>query len=242
MTKARVKGRQTRTEQREEAQRIFEWLLFNRRLASDVISASVRLISDKEEAANAREDLKVIVWEFTAPDPEEWVAWNPIWKSYQKHFIGDRNRQDFFAKLKRLTRRIASTALVRGWQTGGESNLGADADFQWDTSLLPKRVAPRILRLAILHPGLLEDFLPRFFIHASDCLLQGSTYRRAVLIIQAVSKFGWSPEKHTRRLIELGELQPSQTGSEAETVKKFIRDLRSRHKKRVALTETPSPS
>jgi hypothetical protein len=137
----------------------------------------------------------------------------------------------FFTKLRKLTRLIASTALVRAWQTEGEYHLGADADFQWDTSLLPKSIAPGVLRLAILHPGVLEDFLPRFFTQSSDCLLQGSTYRHAVSILQAVRWLGWSAEKHARRLIELGELQPSDAGSEVETIKKFIRDLRRRHKR-----------
>jgi hypothetical protein len=57
------------------------------------------------------------------------------------------------------------------------------------------------------------------------------TYRRAKLILQAVPSFGRSPEKHTKNLMELGALDPSKSGSEVETVKKFIRDLRRRHQK-----------
>ena len=233
------KGRwQTRREQSEETHIIFEWLHFQRGLLSDLIRTSVKLISDKEEAATAAVNLYTIVGYLTAVPPG---GSDRIWKDYQNHFIGDRNRQNFFAKLQKLTRRIASTALVRVWQTGGESNFDVNADFQWDTSLLPKDIAPLVLRLAILHPGLLEDFLPRMFIRASDCQLQGSTYRRAVSILQAVPEFGWSAEKHTRRLIELGELQPPETGSEVETVKKFIRDLRRRYKKRLSLTQQREP-
>jgi hypothetical protein len=228
VTKTRAKRRQTRYEQGKEAQKIYEWLLFQRRLASNLISASVKLINDKEEAANARMDLQMIVRQLARSETGKWDA---TWQSYQKHFIGDKNRQDFFTKLRKLTRLIASTALVRAWQKEGECHLGADADFQWDTSLLPKSIAPSVLRLAILHPGVLEDFLPRFFAQSSDCLLRGSTYRRAVSILQAVQWFGWSAEKHTRRLIELEELRPSDAGSEEETIKKFIRDLRRRHKK-----------
>jgi hypothetical protein len=226
VTKTRAKRRQTRDEQSKEAQKIYEWLLFQRRLASNLISASVKLISDKEEAANARMDLEMIVRHLARSVTGKWDA---TWQSYQKHFIGDQNRQDFFTKLRKLTRLIASTALVRAWQTKGKCPLGADADFQWDTSLLPKSIAPSVLRLAILHPGVLEDFLPRFFTQSSDCLLQGSTYRRAVSILQAVPWLGWSAEKHTKRLIELREIKPSKAGSEVETVKKFIRDLRRRH-------------
>jgi hypothetical protein len=229
------KGRlQTRREQSEEADKIFEWLHFQRGLLSDLIRTSVRLISDKEEATTASLNLYTIVGYLTSVPPG---GSDRIWKDYQNHFIGDRNRQNFFAKLQKLTRRIASAALVRVWQTGGESNPGINADFQWDTSLLPKDIAPLVLRLAILHPGLLEVFLPQMFIRASDCQLQGSTYRRAVSILQAVPEIGWSAEKHTRRLIELGELQPPETESKVETIKKFIRDLRRRLKKRLSLTQ-----
>jgi hypothetical protein len=222
--------RQPRPEQAEEAQKIYEWLLFQRRLASNLISASVKLIGDKKEAADARTDLETIVRHLARSVTGEWDA---TWQSYQKHFIGDQNRHVFFTKLRKCTRLIASIALVRGWQTEDEGRLGANADFQWDTSLLPESIARSVLRLAILHPGVLEDFLPRFFTQSSDCLLQGSTYRRAVSILQAVSWSGWSAEKHTKRLIELREIKPSEVGSEVETVKKFIRDLRRRYQKYV---------
>jgi hypothetical protein len=238
VTKTTVKRRQTRAEQIEEAKKIYEWLFFQRRLASNVIDASVKLISDEEEAANARLDLLLIIRDLTRSVSGRWDA---VWQSYQMHFIGDQNRQNFFTKLRRLTRRIASTALVRVWQTGHEPNLGVDADFQWDTSLLPESIAPSVLRLAILHPGVLEDFLPRFFIHASDCLLEGSTYRRAVAILQAVSQFGWSAEKHTKRLIELGEIKPSKPFWGVQTIKKFIRDLRGRYKKHIELAAKRTP-
>jgi hypothetical protein len=157
------------------------------------------------------------------------------------HFISDRNRQNFFYKLRSLTRRIASAALVSFWETG-RNPTHVDADFRWDAWLLPRSTAPSVLRLAILHPGVLEDFLPRFFIHASDCQHQGSTFRRALLILEAVPQFGWSAEKHTNRLIERGAITPSESGSEVETIKKFIRDLRRRYKKRIELAAKPTPS
>ena len=224
---AKKRRRQTRREQTEEANKIFEWLHFKRGLVGDLIRASVKLISDKEEAATAFLDLYTTVGYLTCVPPGGSVR---IFKKYQHHFIGDRNRENFFAKLQKLTRRIASKALVRVWKTGGESNFGVDSDFPWDSSLLPKEIAPIVLRLAILHPALLEDFLPRLFSRASDCQLPGSTYRRAIQILSAVPEFGWSAEKHTRRLIELGELQSPETASKVETVKKFIRDMRHRCK------------
>jgi len=223
---AKKQRREMRREQIEEAEKIFESLHFKRGLVGDLIRASVKLISDREEAATAFLDLYQTVGYLTSVPPGGSVR---IFKKYQHHFIGDRNRKKFFANLRKLTRRIASKALVRVWQTGSESNFGVDFDFPWDSSLLPKDIAPIVLRLAILHPALLEDFLPRLFIRASDCHLQGSTYRRAILVLSAVPEFGWSPEKHTRRLIELGELQPPETAAQVETVKKFIRDLRRRY-------------
>jgi hypothetical protein len=227
-----------RAEQIQEADRIYEWLILQRGLAGDVIDASMKLISNEKERANARFDLYMIARGLAAAAPG---SWNAIWKSYQHHFIGDRNRQAFFNKLRSLTRRIASAALITFWETG-RNPTHVDADFRWDASLLPRGIAPSVLRLAILHPGVLEDFLPRFFIHASDCLLQKSTYRRALMILDAVPVFGWSAEKHTKRLIEIGEIKPSESGSEVETIKKFIRDLRRRYKKRIELAAKPTPS
>jgi hypothetical protein len=232
------KGRR-RAEQIEEAQEIHRWLIFQRKFAGDVIRRSMKLIKDKEEAATARLDLSMIARHLARAAAAE--TWDAIWKDYQRHFIGDKNRQLFFSKLQRVTRRIASILLARDWEMERERNANVEADLQWDESLLPKSIAPWVVRLATLHPGVLEDFLPRFFVHASDCLLQGSTYRRAMLIQQAVGDFGWSAEKHTRRLVVLGEIRPSEDGSEVETVKKFIRDLRRRHRKRLSLTRQTEP-
>ena len=236
---AEKRKRQSRPEQVEEADKIYEWLILQRGLAGDLIGASVKLIKDEKEVADAGFDLYMIVRGLAAAAPQDW---NAIWKSYQGHFIGDRNRQAFFTKLGSLTRRIASSALISVWEMGRNPNHDVDADLRWDASLLPRGIAPSVLRLAILHPGVLEDFLPRFFTHASDCLLQKSTYRRALIILDAVPEFVWSAEKHTKRLIELGETKSSESGSEVETIKKFIRDLRARHKKRIGLMTKPTPS
>lgn len=228
MALVKNRKRRRRAKQIDEAEKIHRWLVFQRGLAGELIRGSVKLIDDKEEAANARLDLYMIVRDLAAAAPG---SWNAIWKDYQRHFIGDENRQLFFRKLQRITRRVASISLVGVWRMGRERNANIEADFQWDSSLLPKSIAPWVVRLAILHPGVLEHFLPRFFVHASDCLLQGSTYRRALLILSVVPEFGWWAEKHTKRLIDLGELQWPGNGSSLEKIKKFIRDLRHRHKK-----------
>ena len=114
----------------------------------------------------------------------------------------------------------------------GEPEGGLDEAMHWNASLLPRSTAPHVLRVAILHPGILENFLLRFFVQASDFWAQKSTYRRAILILQAVPRFGWSADKHTKMLMELGALDPSGGGS--DTVKKFIRDLRRRYQKYLA--------
>src|SRR5262249_23183345 len=131
------------------------------------------------------------------------------------------------AELRKFLRQTPS---LRVRKISESARISTQDAFRWYSSLLPKSVAPSVLRLAILHEGILEEFLPRFFFRASDCLLQGSTFRRALLILEAVPEFGWSAEKHTKRLIEFGELKPSDAASEGEVVKKFIRDLRHRHK------------
>jgi hypothetical protein len=231
--------RQSRPEQVEEADKIYEWLIRQQGLAGDVITASMKLIINEKERADAWFDLSMIVRGLAAAAPG---SWNAVWKGYQHHFIGDRNRQAFFTKLRSLTRRIASAALISAWEMDRHPDCDVEADLRWDASLLPRGIAPSILRLAILHPDVLEDFLPRFFTHASDCLLQKSTYRRALMILDAVPDFGWSAEKHKKRLIELGEIEPSESASKVETIKKFIRDLRARHKKRIGLTAIRRPS
>jgi hypothetical protein len=223
------KKRQARREQIREAERIYEWLIFQRELAGDLIRKCAKTVIDKEEAANARLDLYMIVRDLAAAAAPG--SRNAIWQTYQHHFVGDRNRRTFFEKLTTLTKHTASRALVRVGEPEGKPDGGPDKSFRWNASLLPRRIARHVLRVAILHPGILEDFLPRFFVKASDLMAPKFTYRRAKLILQAVPSFGRSPEKHTKNLMELGALDPSKSGSEVETVKKFIRDLRRRHQK-----------
>ena len=223
------KRKRTRRKQIREAERIYEWLILQRGLAGDLIRRCTRTVIDKEEAANARLDLYMIVRKLAEAAAPGSV--NAVWQTYQHHFVGDRNRETFFEKLRTLTRHAASTALVRFGEPEGKPDGEPDKSFRWNASLLPRGIARHVLRVAILHPGILEDFLPQFFIKASDLMAQKSTYRRAILILQSVSSFGWSPEKHTKNLMELGAIDPSKSGSEVDTVKKFIRDLRRRHQK-----------
>ena len=223
------KKRQTRREQVQEAEKIYEWLIFRRELAGDLIRTSVKIVDDMEEAADARLDLQMIANALagaTKPGSR-----NAVWQDYQHHFVGDRNRKRFFAELQRLIRRIASARLVSIREPRDGSAGDSDESFHWNESLLPRVIAPHVLRIAILHPGVLENFLPRFFVQASDFWAQKSTYRRAMLILQAVPMLGWSAEKHAKNLTLLGALDRLEDGSEVETVKKFIRDLRRRHQK-----------
>jgi hypothetical protein len=223
------KKRQTRREQVQEAEKIFSWLVFQRQLAGDLIRTSAKIVHDKEEAANTRVDLHMIAKALAAATKPG--SRNAVWQDYQHHFVGDRNRKRFFAELRSLTRRVASACLVSIREPRKASGSDLDESFHWDASLLPPRMAGHVLRVAILHPGVLENFLPRFFVKASDLLTQKSTYRRAMLILHAVPRFGWSDEKHTKMLIKLGALDLLEDGSEVETVKKFIRDLRRRYQK-----------
>lgn len=253
---------QTRLEQIKEADAIYESLILQRGLVGDLIQASGKRVTDPAEAADVRLDLYMIVRDLTAATGRG--SPKAIWEAYKHHFVGDRNRELFFSRLRRLTRRVASALLVGYPKLEPKRNRArllrfvrrtprsqlkeiskpahtfkADGALRWYSSLLPESVAPFVLRLAILHPGTLESFLPRFFVRASDCVIQGSTYRRADLILSAVPEFGWSAEKHTTRFVKLGEIQRSEDGSEVETVKKFIRDLRSGYKKRLSLKQPP---
>jgi len=219
--------RQTRAAQVQEAWQILKWLLVEQ--GTELISAMVRRIEDRHERADARVDLQRIFG--TLVSATKSGSTHAIWHRYRYHFVGDRNRKRFFEELRSLTRRIASACLVSIGEREGQRGGDLDESFRWNASLLPRSIAPQVLRVAILHPGVLENFLPRFFVHISDVWAQKSTYRRAMEILLAVDRFGWSAEKHTKMLMKLGILDPSETGSEVERVKKFIRDLRRRHQK-----------
>ena len=221
------KRRQTRREQVQEAEKIYEWLIFQRELAGDLIRTSAKIVDDNDEATDTRLDLQMIADALATAIKRG--SKSALWQEYQHHFVSDQNRKRFFAELGSLTRHIASTRLVSIGETKDDLKGDPDEVFRWNPSLLPTSIAPQVLRVAILHPGVLENFLPRFFIQASDLWTKKSTYRRALLILQAVSSFGWSAEKHTKNLMALGALDSSEAGSEVETVKKFIRDLRRRY-------------
>jgi hypothetical protein len=102
------KKRQARREQIREAERIYEWLIFQRELAGDLIRKCAKTVIDKEEAANARLDLYMIVRDLAAAAAPG--SRNAIWQTYQHHFVGDRNRRTFFEKLTTLTKHTASRA------------------------------------------------------------------------------------------------------------------------------------
>src|SRR5438093_480939 len=93
--KTRKRHARRRAKQRNEAKRIYRWVVLQRGLAGDLIRASAKLISNREEAANARMDLYMISRHLAAAAAPG--GCNAIWKNYQSHFIGDQNRQLFFA-------------------------------------------------------------------------------------------------------------------------------------------------
>src|SRR5258708_3122604 len=62
---------------------------------------------------------------------------NAVWQDYQHHFVGDGNRNRFFAELRTLTRRIASAHLVTIGEPEGEQDADLDEVFRWNASLLP---------------------------------------------------------------------------------------------------------
>jgi hypothetical protein len=136
---ARRGKRHSSPEQVQGADKIYEWLIRQRGLAGDVITASMKLISNEKERADAWFDLSMIVRDLAAAAPG---SWNAVWKNYQHHFIGDRNRQAFFTKLSSLTRRIASAALISAWEMDRHPGYDVEAELRWDASLLPRGIAP----------------------------------------------------------------------------------------------------
>jgi hypothetical protein len=213
----------------QEAREIYAWLVSRQELAGQLIRQSTKTIKNREEAADARIDLHILAVNLAAAQVT--ATQHATWEIYKHHFVGEGNRRKFFSKLGELTRRIASAWLATFARGPVQLSEQPDQALRWDNSLLPDRSAPHVLRLAILHPGVLEHFLPRFFTQASDLLAQKSTFRRKVRILDNVPSFGWSATKHAQALVQNGDLDLSEKGSEVETVKKLIRDLRRRYRK-----------
>lgn len=235
MKSSKGRTRQTRAEQIAEANAIFEWLRFDRLLAGDLALKTTKRVKSQEEVVLLLIDLLNIAEALALPDHKQFQQ---MWEHYQHHFLSNRNKASFFRRLREVTRRIAAARLdpsgtLHQFVTNNFENEG------WDNSLLPREVEVPVVRIATLHPGVLEDFLPKFFLQSSDLAPPGfnsalrSTFERATLILLFVQHFGWSAEKHTRNLIALNAIKPSKV----ETVKKFIRDLRARHRRHLEETK-----
>src|SRR5947208_6024382 len=218
---------QTKAKYVQEAKEIYAWLVDRQELAHALIWQSTKGIKDRDEAGDARLDLHCLA--VTLAKAQSSAVEKPNWEIYKNHFVGQGRRQKFFVDLQKLTRRIGSACLA---SFGGLIQFSDKCDdvFRWNNSLLPSASAPHVLRLAIFHPNVLEHFLPRFFVEASELSAQKSTFRRKVRILDNVAKFGWSAAKHAEALIGCGDLDSSVKGSEVETVKKLIRDLRIRYR------------
>ena len=188
---------------------------------------SAKLVKDKHDRRAVCVTLFEIAFRLSTA---ETIGSDALWKGYQHHFIGDEKRARFFQRLCSHTRQV-TTALFIKFGLSKEYFSGELAQaMQWDSSLLPASIAPHVLYLAILHPGILEHFLPRFFNKISDASLYGSTYDRATLILLAVPRLGWSAKKHTDELRKAGLLGPGKRRTQEQTVKKFIARLRKKNR------------
>ena len=107
---ARKRDERRRAQQSNEAEEIYTWLVVQRGRVRDLVHASVKHIGDPEEAADVRLDLYVIARCLTAAAGPE--STDAIWRNYKQHFVSNRNRHEFFIKLRRLTRRIGSSVLI----------------------------------------------------------------------------------------------------------------------------------
>ena len=218
-----AKASQTKAKYIQEAEEIYAWLVDRQELAHALIRQSTKGIKHREEGAAARLDLHCLVVRLAAAQSS--AKEKATWESYKHHFVGNINRQKFFDDLRKLARRISSAWLVSFSSHLIKTSDKSDEVFLWNDSLLPRESAPHVLRLAILHPGVLEYFLPRYFERASDLSAGTSTFRRAIRILDNVPKYGWSAENHTKALLDSGDML------RFETVKKFIRDLRTRYRR-----------
>src|SRR5262249_23591690 len=188
-----------------------------------LLCPSVKLAKDMAEWRSVYLALGLIAFWLT---DTQTLGSDPVWRAYQHHFVGDEKRAEFFRRLRSHTRQVAADDLTLYGSSKDDFKDGLGRPVQWDSSLLPASVAPYVLYLAILHPGVLEHFLPRFFTQVSDASLCGSTYRRALLIVTGVPLLGWSARKHTNMLREVGLLPPGNRRKQEQAIKKFIARLR----------------
>ena len=191
-----------------------------------LLFTSAKAVKDREERLCLYLDLFEIAFRLSQT---ETIGGDRVWRAYQHHFFGDERRARFFQRLRSLTRQIAAAHFINFGRLKDDVRESAHG-IQWDSSLLPESIAPFVLRVAILHPGVLEHFLPRFFTRVSDVSLYGSTYMRAVLILLRVPELGWSAKKHTNELRKVGLLRPGKRRTQEQTVKKFIARLRKKHR------------
>jgi hypothetical protein len=226
LSKKQNKKRQTRAAQIAEADAIYEWLVLARATAGDLINRVLRQVKDRSEISLVRLDLRRIAITLARAHP----AIGALWHGYERHFVDKQARSEFFRAVSALARAAASTSIYVGatWAFRGE--VFDRPEIAWDEQILPQEIAPEVTRLSILYPRILKQFLKVFFKKMS-ALSTDIRYRRALAILDAVPTLGWSDEEHADHLINLGLLPRSEGGSEVETVKKFIRDLRNRYRR-----------
>jgi len=184
--------RPTRAEQVDEAAGTQRWSRTDCKLQFELIFRFVNRVARDRRAIIAL-DLTNIVEILTTADPN---ASREKWQRYRRHFHGERNRLVFFRKLRAIARQIAMERLspIRAEHPGHPETV------KWDDSLMPPEAAGHLVRVATLYPGVLEGFLPRFFERISELESDRSTFERAECILRSVQEFGWSAEKHTRRI------------------------------------------
>jgi hypothetical protein len=188
---------------------------------------SAKLVKDKQDRRAVYLTLFEIAFRLSGAEA---IGSDALWRGYQHHFIGDEKRARFFQRLRSHTRQVTTVLFIKFGRSKEDVSGEVAQAMQWDASLLPATIAPHVLWLAILYPGILEHFLPRFFNKISDATLYGSTYDRATLILLAVPRLGWSAKKHTNELREAGLLRPGKRRTQEQTVKKFIARLRKKNR------------
>jgi hypothetical protein len=228
----KTRRRQTRDEQVEEAKKIEEWISTYDRFCLDLIyEVALRANSDYPgDAAVVVLDLSDIALVL------EWCDADGLyqqWEHYRQHFESDQKQKTFFEEVNDLGRAVALLRLDE--RTYNRPIWAEGLQVPWNDSLMPRELMAPIARLTTMYPGVLEDFLPKFFASVAKMDRETSTHTRAMIILMNVSAMGWSAEKHTDLLIQRGFITPSIDGSEVERVKKFIRDLRARYRRHVRL-------
>jgi hypothetical protein len=179
----------------------------------------------------------------TRGGPANWPQ-RAMWKRYGHHFQNRETRQRFFSLLESIARKYLSNIIYWQAEAARCDETPSVPNLLWDDALLPRRVAPHLLRQWTIDSAQLRRFLVALFDHFARFDAKGSIGRRSILVAQGALEVGWKPLAHTKNLIATGDIKLGQyehppdekmaLDREAATVGRSIRRMRADLRRREA--------